>query len=143
MITLEQILNSQSSILKGKHIKLVRHKDSREQYRDVIKDKNALLDYQKIQKKDVFKGCDYIISFIGMARRRSVMFGVFKVNGCAEIDGLFHYDLERVTEFEGLVDRLVVDWGGNAISWHQWYDRQPKEVIELLPQGYMAAFQVC
>ena len=140
MITLEQILNSQSSILKGKHIKLVRHKDSREQYRDVIKDKNALLDYQKIQKKDVFKGCDYIISFIGMARRRSVMFGVFKVNGCAEIDGLFHYDLERVTEFEGLVDRLVVDWGGNAISWHQWYDRQPKEVIELLPQGYIGGF---
>ena len=49
--------------------------------------------------------------------------------------------VQSVPEFADLVDRLVIDWGNNAISWHQWYDRQPKEeVIEILPQGYIGNF---
>ena len=65
MLTLKQILNSQSPLLEGKKVKLVRHKDSRAEYRHVIKDRDALLEYQKEQSKDVFKDCDYIISLSG------------------------------------------------------------------------------
>ncbi len=140
MITLEQILISQSQMLKGQKVKLVRHKDSRVQYRDIIKDRDALLAYQCEQPKDVFKGCDYIISFIGLERKRSIFIGVFKVNDTTVKNGQYHYDLEPVTAFNDLVDRLVIDWGKNAIAWHQWYDKQSKEVIEILPRGYIGNF---
>ena len=140
MITLQQILSSQSSLLDGKKVKLVRHKDSRAEYRHVMKDRDALLHYQREQAKDIFKDCDYIISFIGLERKHSVFIGVFKVKGTTYKDGLYHYDLEAVPEFNNLVDRLVIDWGSNAIAWHQWYGTQVKKVIEVLPQGYIGSF---
>lgn len=140
MLTLKQILSSQSPLLEGKKVKLVRHKDSRAEYRHMMKDRDALLEYQKEQGKDVFKNCDYIISFIGIERRRSVFIGVFKVNGSKPVDDGYHYDLEPIDEFSDLIDRIVIDWGNNAISWHQWYDRHDKEVIEILPKGYVGAF---
>ena len=140
MITLQQILNPQSPLLEGKRVKIVRHKDGREEYRHVMKDREALLEYQREQAKDVFRGCDYIISFIGLERKRSVFIGVFKINGSGTKDGKHYYDLKAVPEFDDLVDRLVIDWGNNAISWHQWYERQEKEVIEILPKGYIGNF---
>tara|TARA_X000001036_G_C20681032_1_gene805906 strand:+ start:2258 stop:3124 length:867 start_codon:yes stop_codon:yes gene_type:complete len=140
MLALKQILNSQSPLLQGKKVKLVRHKDSRAEYRYVMKDRDALLEYQKEQSKHVFKDCDYIISFIGIERRRSVFIGVFRVNGSNPRDGKQYYELEPVTEFKDLEDRLVIDWGDNARAWHQWYDRHDKEVIEILPKGYVGAF---
>ena len=140
MITLQQILSSQSSLLDGKKVKLVRHKDSRAEYRHVMKDREALLHYQKEQAKDIFKDCDYIISFIGIERKHSVFIGVFEVKGTTYKDSLYYYDLNAVHEFNDLVDRLVIDWGSNAIAWHQWYDTQPKKVIEILPQGYIGSF---
>ena len=140
MITLQQILNTQSPLLEGKKVKLVRHKDSRAEYRHVIKDREALLEYQREQAKEIFKGCDYIICFIGLERKRSVFIGVFKVNGHNMRNGQYYYDLEPIPEFNTFVDRLVIDWGSNAISWHQWYDRQSKEVMEILPQGYIGNF---
>lgn len=140
MITLRQILNAQSSVLKGKRVKLVRHKDHRTEYRDVIKDKNKLLVYQNTQPKHVFKDCDYIISFIGLERKRSVLFGVFKVNGTEILNGEYVYDMRNVNAFDDLTYRLVIDWGDNTRAWHQWYDRQEKEVIEILPQGYIGNF---
>lgn len=140
MITLQQVLKSQSDILNHARVKIVRHKDSREQYRHIMKDRQALLEYQKEQGKDVFKGCDYIVSFIGDERKRSRLVGVFKVGQGEARDGRFYYDLDVVPEFEDLVDRLVIDWGGGTQAWHQWYDRQPKEVIEILPKGYIGSF---
>lgn len=140
MFTLQQVLKSQSGILDHARVKIVRHKDSREQYRHIMKDRKALLEYQKEQGKDVFRGCDYIVSFIGDERKRSRLVGVFKVGGGEARDGRFYYDLDAVPDFEDLVDRLVIDWGGGTQAWHQWYDRQPKEVIEILPKGYIGSF---
>ncbi len=140
MITLQQILNSQSPLLENAKVKLVRHKDDREQYRDVIKDKQGLVEYQKEQDKDVFKGCDYIISFIGLEQKLSLLFGVFKVNGVKTKDGKYYYDLEQIDEFNELEDRLIISWGNNTRAWHQWYDKQTKEVIEILPHGYVGSF---
>ncbi|MBA4077390.1 MAG: hypothetical protein C0508_20335 [Cyanobacteria bacterium PR.023] len=139
MITLRQVLSSQSNILENARVKLVRHQDRRQQYRDVIKDKKKLLEYQREQRKDVFKGCDYIVSFIGREHSQAILFGVFRVKGRNPVDG--HYDLESISEFDALIDRLIIDWGKSAITWHQWYNKQPKEVIEILPQGYIGNFE--
>lgn len=140
MITLQQTLNSRSSLLEGARVKVVRHKDGREEYRDVIRDRARLLEYQKEQGSDVFGGCDYIISFIGLERRRSLFFGVFRVKGSAVKDGKYTYDLEQIHEFDDFVDRLVIDWGGSSRAWHQWYPAQGKEVVEVLPAGYIGNF---
>ena len=81
MITLKQILDSQSTILQGKKVRLVRHKDNREQYRHAMKDREALLEYQRNQGDDYFQGCDYLVSFLGIAYKRALFLGVFKING--------------------------------------------------------------
>jgi len=60
MITLQEILNLKSNILNDKKVKLVRHKDDREEYRELIKDRYNLLEYQKEQGNNVFKDCDYL-----------------------------------------------------------------------------------
>lgn len=144
MLTLQQILNSQSVLLEGKRVKLVRHRDENMDYhRDVLTDRNKALEYQKKQARDVFSDCDYIVSFFALERGRSIFFGVFKVSGAAINDqGRFYYSLEQVQEFDGLVDRLIVDWGAGARAWVQWYDRKgaEKEVIEILPAGYIGNF---
>lgn len=140
MLTLQEILRTKSSLLDGAKVKLVRHKDSRAEYREVIKDRNALLEYQKEQMREVFKDCDYIIAFVGMERKRSMLIGVFKVNGLEQRNDRFYYDLEPVPDFDDFADRVIIDWGNNAIAWHQWYDKQSKEVVEILPKGYMGIF---
>lgn len=140
MVTLAQILQSQSPILEGKRVKLVRHKDSRAEYREAIKERNRLLAYQQKQGRDVFGDCEYIVSFIGLERSKSLFFGVFKVLDSKVVDGHYIYNLQKVDVFDCLADRLVIDWGGSARAWLQWYDRQSKNVIEILPPGYIGSF---
>jgi len=105
-----------------------------------MKDRQELLEYQKEQGWDIFKDCDYIVSFIGIEQRRSIFLGVFKINGSKTRNGKYYYDLEAVPEFANLVDRLIIDWGNNARIWHQWYHTQTKAVIEILPKGYIGNF---
>lgn len=140
MVTLAQILQSQSRLLEGKRVKLVRHKDHRAEYREAIKDRKKLLAYQQKQGRDVFGGCEYIVSFMGLERSKSLFFGVFKVLGSRFVDGHYLYNLEKVEAFDGLADRLVIDWGESTRAWLQWYDRQSKNVIEILPSGYIGNF---
>ncbi|MBA9078199.1 GIY-YIG nuclease family protein [Rufibacter quisquiliarum] len=139
-LTLQDILDFKSDLFRNSKVKMVRHKDSRREYRDLIKDKSKLLEYQREQSKEVFKDCDFIISFMGQEGTKSLLFGIFKVNGVEKRETSFYYDLEQVDGFEYLVDRVVVDWGDNAIAWHQWYHKQPKEVVQILPQGFLGSF---
>jgi uncharacterized protein YutD len=140
MITLQEILNSQSALLNGKRVKIVRHKDTQMQYRDALKERAVALQYQREQNSDIFARCDYIVSFFGLERRRAVLFGVFKVNGHKVINGKYYYDLEEIAEFQDITGRLIIDWGKNTRIWHQWHPAQTKEVLEILPHGYIGSF---
>lgn len=141
MLTLQKILNSQSTLLEGKRVKLVRHAGVSEQYREAIKDKAEFLERQKRQGRDVFHGCDYIVSFRGLEHGRSLFAGVFAVGKTPKpVKDGFLYDLKKIDDFEDLSDRLVIDWGGSKRNWVQWYHKQPKEVVEILPRGYIGAF---
>lgn len=139
MLKLRNILKSQSDILDGKRVKLIRHTERRAGYRDIIRSKNDLLAEQKAQSEERYKNCDYIVSFIGLERGHAVLLGVFEVGEMTKTDK-YNYELEQRSEFDALVDRLVIDWGGNAISWHQWFDRNDKDVIQILPEGYAGHF---
>ena len=100
MITLQELLELRTDYFKSSKIKLVRHKDSRKEYKDIIKNRAALLEYQKEQGNPVFKNTDYIISFIGQEGTKSLLFGFFKVNGVEKNsqNNKYYYDLE--VEFE-------------------------------------------
>ena len=142
MLTLQEILSLHSNRLHNAKVKLVRHAGGGEQYKELTKEKYGLLHGQQYQDREVFSGCDYILSFVGLERRRSMFAGCFSVGAMTASDGkyAYHYELEEVPDFAEYVDRLIIDWGGNSRAWHQWYDANPKEVVELLPKGYMGNF---
>jgi hypothetical protein len=79
MLTLQEILNLKSNVLKESKVKLIRHADARAEYRDLLKNRESLLEYQRQQGKDVFN-CDFIVSF-NVVKGRTVLFGVFEVKG--------------------------------------------------------------
>jgi len=142
VLTFSQILSLRTNLLLEHKVKLVRHKDNRGEYRELIKDRDELIKYQKGQAKQIFKGCDYICSFYGLENSRSLFIGVFKVNGVKDKpNGDVEYDLIEVEGFEDLVDRVVIDWGKAALSWHQWATKdKDKEVLEIMPKGYLGEF---
>lgn len=49
-----------------------------------------------------------------------------------------YYDLEKEPGYEDLEDRVVIEWGASTRSWHQWLS--PREVVEVLPKGYVDEF---
>jgi hypothetical protein len=121
----------------------VRHKDTRTDLYNLYRyDKQKFLKYQEQQGKDVFKGVDYIVSFIGEEGTLSRFIGVFKILRRAKlakkeecvVGGLYEYkyEINEVGGFEDLKERVIVDWGKGAIGWHQWINNK-KAVIEIQP----------
>ena len=140
MLTFKEVLSLKTDILDKYKVKYVRHKDNRKQYRELIKDRAELLKYQADQSKNVFEKCDYIASFVGIEQSRAVFIGMFKVDGIKENSSGYEYVLNEVDGFDDFKERLVIDWGKSAITWHQWVDSNPKNIVELLPKGYLGEF---
>lgn len=147
MITFQELVELKTNLFKSSKVKLVRHKDSRKEYKDILKDRGNLLEYQRIQGKDVFKNTDYLISFTGMESTKALLFGIFKVKDVRvkwsekEQKEVFYYTLTEEEICTDLIGRVVIDWGKSSISWHQWYHKQEKEVLEILPKGYLGEFK--
>jgi hypothetical protein len=147
MLTLTELLEMKGlDCSRAKSIKLVRHKDKRVDVEALLRGGHIGI-YQSIQGSPIFN-CDYVVSFMGMDGTKARLLGVFRVGGhrqvrpadiadlpCRHLVGTTDviYDLEEVPGFEDFKDRLVIDWGGNAISWHQWLT--DKRVVEILPEG--------
>jgi hypothetical protein len=140
VLTFKEVLSLKTDILDKYKVKYVRHKDNRKQYRELIKDRDELLKYQADQSKNVFEKCDYIASFVGIEQSRAVFIGMFKVDGIKENSHGYEYVLNEIDGFDDFKERLVIDWGKSAITWHQWMDSNPKDIVELLPKGYLGEF---
>lgn len=136
-------------------IKLVRHQDKRYDVWELYRT-GHLDTYQSYQGSLIFE-CEYIVVFIGLDNSRARFVGVYRVNGhkpakevpvplsyphpdMVKDDNVF-YHLEPLSGFDDLKDRVVIDWGKSALAWHQWLrETEPKEVIEILPTGYVKEF---
>ncbi len=142
MITLQELFKLRSNVFNDKNTKLIRHKDTRGIYdfKEIIKNREKLLEYQKEQSKDIFN-CDYVISFIGLDDMKALLFGVFQVNKESKVfkNDNFYYELIELDEFKDFNERVIIDWGKSGQAWHQWYDNT-KEIIEILPTGYIGEF---
>ena len=143
MITIQELLTKRG--LSGK-IKMVRHlrteKDSNRKlkvdlhamYRHNRKD---FYNYQAAQSKPVFRGADYIVSFIGEDNNCARFVGVFKIIAERPIDevhridprDIYYYDMEEVPGFEDLKEHIIVRWK-NGLAWVQWF-KNDLEVVEI------------
>lgn len=151
----------------GYKIKMVRHQDNRLKnlannpvdLNDLYEtDRQKFESYQGSQGRDVLN-CDYFASFLGLENRRAKFVGFYKVKGkLSEQEYIknhptyydfwvkiyksasnYFYDFEIVNGFDDLIDRVIIDWGGGALSWAQ--NNIKKEVVEILPKGYVKEFQ--
>lgn len=140
MITIQELIELKTDLFKHNTALLVRHKDSRAEYRDILKDREKLIEYQKVQGREVFRGADYLISFIGQERNKSLLLGFFKIKGVVTKNNGFYYDIEELNICEDLIDRVVIDWGKASLAWVQYFHKNTKEVLEILPRGYLGEF---
>jgi hypothetical protein len=132
--------------------KFVRHQDKRYDVNDMMR-RGWFEFYQATQGKPIFDHCKQIVSFIGAGGTKARFIGVYRVVG-PKCDGRtirppkgyprllsayrYFYGLEFQTDYRDLQNRVIVEWGNNAISWHQWFNKKEqkdKKVIELLPSG--------
>ena len=152
ILTISKLL-SEAGLDITKKIKLVRHKDNRKEqliegesvvgnpYEWYIKDRQTFINYQAEQSEYRFKDVDYIVSFIGEEGTTARMVGVYRVLGHDEekmkriANGRFFYRMEEVPGFDELNERVIIDWGKSAITWHQWLHKNDKEVVAIERKG--------
>lgn len=131
MITIQELLYNRGLDRDAK-TKLVRHKSTnRDIYNLYRTDKKAFLEYHCSQHKDIFKGVEYVVTFVGEEGVLSRFIGVYKVEGSKQVGEHFKYDMTEVNTFEDLKERVIMKWT-NPISWHQWITNE-MEVIEIQP----------
>lgn len=138
-------------------IKLIRHTKEKGKDIEQLYKQGLLNAYQSVQSKPVFDACDYIMSFMAIDGNNCTYVGIYKVGnkstlgeimktrdipdlGMADYyqDSHNYYDLTELDFMSDLKDRLIINWGKAQIRWHQYL--QPKEVVELLPVGYVKEF---
>lgn len=133
MITIQELLFSRG-LDKTAKIKLVRHKGEKRDLYTMYRYKlSEFLEYQKSQGRGIFNNVDYIVSFIGEKGKLARFIGVYKINSWKKHEeASFRYEMEEVAGFEDLKERVIINWGDGALSWHQWITKQ-KAVIEIQP----------
>ena len=137
-----------------KRIKLVRHKDSRDAitingktvvgnpYDWYLNDRETFIAYQSEQHKDIFKDVDYVVSFIGEDGTLARMVGVYQILGRdTERENLtgvdkFCYKMVELDGFDELNERVIVDWGDSARTFHQWLDKNDKAIVAVERKGF-------
>ena len=104
MITIQELLYNRG-LEKSAKIKLVRHKDQRQDIYNLYRtDKEAFLNYQKSQAKDVFKNVEYIVSFVGEESDLSRFIGVYKIISSEKVaENRFEYEMIEISDFEDLI----------------------------------------
>lgn len=140
LFTLSELISLKTDIFSNSRVKIVRHKDNRNEYREILKDREKLIEYQKEQDKEVFANTDYIISFVGQESTKSLFFGVFKILGVEKRENNFYYNIAEIDILKEFIGRVVIDWGLGALAWSQDYHKNQKEVLEILPKGYIGNF---
>ncbi|MDD3794269.1 MAG: GIY-YIG nuclease family protein [Candidatus Gracilibacteria bacterium] len=146
-------------LLNEGKIKVIRHADNRiKEFNKILNNTELFNEYQSYQKKDIFKGCKYIISYGEYGKTYGVFKGIYEVLSTEnikedkvsnELISLGHeaiftgflYNLRKLNNFIDLENRLIIDWGKSTIQYHQWFNKEnDKKVIEIKNQGYVKDF---
>jgi GIY-YIG catalytic domain. len=136
-------------------VKVIRHTTDRKYIKPLI-DSGYFELYQSYQKNNIFKDTQYLITFCALESRKALLQGVYKVNQVQEVTKLpdvlnsiiipenwgagpyYYYDLIKDNSLTDLEYRLVIDWGGSTVQWHQ--SKLDKDIVEILPKGFARTF---
>ena len=116
-----------------------------------------LKDYVSVQSDKVFDKCRYIMAFIATESDKCVYVAAYKIISQSTLcevkkiksipdlgmpefykDSKLYYELEEIEFMPDLKDRLIISWGKSTVKWAQYL--APKEVVEILPTGYVKEF---
>ena len=160
MLTVKEYLIAAGLDVNPDQIKLVKHVDHvNRTVKDMIK--IGCFDYYQAEQSSAtnpFHKCDVIISFRALENNLAEFVGVYKVLGHraftkADVkkspdilniesiknrkgDKRIWYDLERISLFNELQQRLIVRW----ISTRGWFQKKDLEIYELLPPTKVIPF---
>lgn len=85
-------------------------------------------EYIKEETMAIFNDAEFVVVFIAEKGTDSRLVGVYKNNGRDKEESLKlstnYYNLELLTEFTPMIDRVVVDWGMKQQQWHQWWHNE-------------------
>lgn len=154
MLTLEHLLQP-FGFDCSRRTKLVRHQEQGIDIAALLR-AGQLEFYQTFQGRPVFANCEQIVSFLGGAGTQAVFVGVYEVRGVSgpraiklptdflyqhmNVSSVYVYNLARDKRFDTLRERLVIDWGAGTRSWVQKFRQGEKQVVEVLPKGYVNEF---
>jgi len=104
--------------------------------------------YQSIQKPNRFKGCEYVISFLGTEGTNGKYLGCYKLISSTPFNPdllppnffmnevndkeLVFWKMEKTDILADLESRMVIEWGKSALSWCQ-NGTTEKEILYILP----------
>lgn len=137
MLTINELL-SQRGLDLSRKIKIVRHQDRRYDVNSLIR-AGQFEAYQSSQSQPVFE-CDFVVACVGHGPGRARFLGVYRKLSRRAKGRSYYYKLRKEPGFEDLEDRVVMDWGAGALAWHQWLTKRDREVIEILPKGFVKTF---
>jgi len=144
--------------LEPKNIKLIRHSLNHKRFKASY-ETGYFEEYQKFQRENFFKGCDYILSFVSGPGTSAKFLGCFKVGSgqkaavqhipsdsllrdMYEDEESYYFDLQKMEYLSDLDGRLIINWGKSTVSWHQWATNE-KEVLAIQenPKYAFAGFE--
>lgn len=150
MLTFNALLEEAG--LDPKKVKMARHRDNRFKvtpYSVWRTDADAFRIYNSIQLPKKFNKADYIASFVVTPAGETLFTGIYENSGIGDAPqgtvcpvsgeifkdnkGVF-YDLKLTDYLSDYSGRVSIDWGGGAIAWVQWANRQPKSIVEIRKQ---------
>jgi hypothetical protein len=154
MLTLDQLLEI-GGVVKTAKVKLLRHTPP-ERAPDAAWKEEWLHEYDRMHETD-FKIPEYFVTFIPVDRTRARFLWVKKVVSCKDRrtmrrDRTYpfpqHYesegiglDLARLSAFDGLEGRVIVNWGLSTRGYHHWRNvNQPKQILQILSEGSVDRF---
>lgn len=156
MLTINKVLKF-AGLDMSKNIKIARHMDTRGVDVHELYATGHFEIYQSYQERNVFKDCEYLVSCLGIENNQALFIGVYNVKcinnvdgfpkhldvpyrGKAKVNSKYEYQLEKLSGFEELEGRLVINWQNIAQAWCMKIDTNEKEVVQLLPKGYVRDF---
>ncbi len=134
--------------LDPNRVKLLRH-STRSNKRCIKCFKGGFLEeYQRLQKENFFKECDYFLSFVSEKGTRARFYGCYSVGEGVHVNKVtmpvgfpapeffsedyYSFDIKPSHHLSDLKDRLIIEWGQGTLAWHQWAGKNEKVVLGLL-----------
>ena len=95
-------------------------------------------EWQSEQSDSIMKNVDYLVVFLAEEGCECRFIGVYRNYGPkrATGNGVSEYTIEEVEGFEGLKDKVVIDWGKGTLSWMQnWQSTKNVRRIDQVNTG--------